>query len=235
VRVRRARSRASSLADIFDSTAFSLEHYVAQGVVPVALGEWSIPIDQLGPEGRKDYRFDTADAKRLLAAAGYPNGFKTTVDTTAGFGPDFMDYVQVLVRNWKDAGIDAELNVKEYGAYVSTTIFGKFDKMMAGLRAIFTQPDSYLAQLFLPESPLNILGVHDGKLTEMIRLQRRTFDVAKRRDIIWEVQRYVAEEGYFGVNGSARVVSAWDAPVKNFMPNNGYDYGGRLMAAWIAK
>ena len=144
-------------------------------------------------------------------------------------------YVQVLVRNWKDAGIDAELNVKEYGAYVSTTIFGKFDKMMAGLRAIFTQPDSYLAQLFLPESPLNILGVNDGKLTEMIRLQRRTFDVAKRRDIVWDAQRYVAEQGYFGVNGSARVVSAWDAPVKNFMPNNGYDYGGRLMAAWIAK
>jgi ABC-type transport system substrate-binding protein len=113
VRVRRARSRASSLADIFDSTAFSLEHYVAQGVVPAALGEWSIPIDQLGPEGRKDYRFDTAAAKRLLAAAGYPNGFKTTVDTTAGFGPDFMDYVQVLVRNWKDAGIDAELNASK--------------------------------------------------------------------------------------------------------------------------
>jgi len=235
VRVRRALSRATSLADIFDANAFSLGHYVAQGVVPAALGEWSVPIDQLGPEGRKDYQFDTAEAKRLLAAAGYPNGFKTTVDTTAGFGPDFMDYVQVLVRNWKDAGIDAELNMKEYGAYVSTTIFGKFDKMMAGLRAIFTQPDSYLAQLFLPESPLNILGVNDGKLTEMIRLQRRTFDVAKRRDIVWDVQRYVAEHGYFGVNGSARVVSAWDAPVKNFMPNNGYDYGGRLMAAWIAK
>ena len=145
VRVRRALSRATSLADIFDGNAFSLGHYVAQGVVPAALGEWSVPIDQLGPEGRKDYQFDTADAKRLLAAAGYPNGFKTTVDTTAGFGPDFMDYVQVLVRNWKDAGIDAELNVKEYGAYVSTTVFGKFDKMMAGLRAIFTQPDSYLA------------------------------------------------------------------------------------------
>ena len=160
---------------------------------------------------------------------------RSRVDTTAGFGPDFIDYVQVLVRNWKDAGIDAQLNIKEYGAFVSTTIFGKFDRMMAGLRAIFTQPDSYLAQLFLPESPLNILGVNDSRLTDMIRLQRRTFDVAKRRDIIWDVQRYVAEQGYFGVNGSARVVSAWDAHVRNFMPNNGYDYGGRLMAAWIAR
>jgi peptide/nickel transport system substrate-binding protein len=235
VRVRHALSRAVSLADIFDSNAFSVGHYVAQGVVPASMGEWSIPIDQLGPEGRKNYQHDTAEAKRLLAAAGHPNGLKTTIDATAGFGPDFMDYVQVLLRNWKDAGIDAHLNLKEYGAYVSTTIFGKFDKMMAGLRAIYTEADSYIAHLFLPESPLNVFGINDPKLTDMIRLQRRTFDVAKRREIVWDVQRYVAEQGYFGVNGAARVVSAWDAHVRNFMPNNGYDYGGRLMAAWIAR
>ena len=235
VRVRHALSRATSLADIFESNAFSLGHYVAQAVVPAALGDWSIPIDQLGPEGRKSYQYDTAEAKRLLAAAGHPNGFKTTVDATAGFGPDFMDYVQVLLRNWKDAGVDAQLNLKEYGAYVTSTVFGKFDKMMAGLRAIYTEPDSYIAHIFLPDSPLNLFGVNDPKLTEMIRLQRRTFDPARRRDIVWDVQRYVAEQGYFGVNGSAKVVSAWDAHVKNFMPNNGYDYGGRLMAAWLAK
>src|SRR5260370_27022444 len=125
-------------------------------------------MDQLGREGRKDYQFDTAEAKRLLVAAGYPNGFKTTVDTTAGFGPDFLDYVQVLVRNWKDAGIDAELNVKEYGAYVSTTIFGKFDKMMAGLRAIFTPPHSYLAHLLPPRPPPHTPRANAPKPTAMI-------------------------------------------------------------------
>jgi peptide/nickel transport system substrate-binding protein len=235
VRVRHALSRAVSLPDIFDGNAFSLGHYVAQGAVPAAMGEWSIPIDQLGPEGRKDYQHDPAGAKSLLAAAGHPNGFKTTVDTTSGFGPDFMDYVQVLLRNWKDAGVDAQLNIKEFGAYVTTTVFGKFDRMMAGLRAIYSEPDSYVANLFLPESPLNISGINDPKLTEMIRLQRRTFDVARRRDIVWDIQRYAAEHGYFGVNGSAKVVTAWDAHVRNFGPNNGYDYGGRLMAAWLAK
>ncbi len=46
------------------------DHYVAQGAVPASLAEWSIPIDQLGPEGRKNYQYDTAEARRLLAAAG---------------------------------------------------------------------------------------------------------------------------------------------------------------------
>jgi peptide/nickel transport system substrate-binding protein len=233
IRVRYALSRAQSLKEVFDSNAFSLGHYVAQAAVPASLAEWTIPIDQLGPEGRKAYEYSTAEAKRLLAEAGYPNGFKTEVDATPGFGPDYMDFVQIMLRNWKEAGIDAQLNLKEYGAYVSSTIFGKFDKMMTGLRAIHTQPDSYLAHPYLPEAPLNVMGVNDAKLTEMIKLQRRTFDVPKRRAIVWDIQRYLAEQGYFGVSGSAKVVSAWDAHVKNFAPNNGYDYGGRLMAAWI--
>jgi len=38
---------------------------------------------------------------------------------------------------------------------------------------------------------------------------------------------------YFGSDGSIKVVSAWDSHIRNYMPNNGFDYGGRLMAVWI--
>ena len=48
----------------------------------------------------------------------------------------------------------------------------------------------------MPGQPLNAAGVNDPKLTEMIRLQRRTFDVAKRREIIYDIQRYVAQQVY---------------------------------------
>ena len=114
IRVRRALSRATSLSEIYESNAYSLGHWVPNPAVPAASADWSIPIDQLGPEGRKLYEYSTADAKRLLAEAGYPNGFKTQVETpSSGYGPDFMDSVQITIKNWKDAGIDAELKMKE--------------------------------------------------------------------------------------------------------------------------
>ena len=87
----------------------------------------------------------------------------------------------------------------------------------------------------MPGQPLNVGNVNDPKLTDMIHLQRRTFDVAKRRQIVYDIQRYLAEQAYFGANGSVKVVSAWEPYIKNYMPNNGHDYGGRLMAAWIDK
>jgi peptide/nickel transport system substrate-binding protein len=236
VRVRRALSRAVSQAEIYESNAFSQGHWTPNPAVPAAAAEWSIPIDQLGPEGRKLYEHSTADAKKLLAEAGHPNGFKTQVEAPGtGYGPDFMDSVQITVKNWKAAGIDAELKLKEYGAFISTTIYGKFDHMYIGLRGAWVDPEAYFYRPYMPGQALNDMNVNDPKLIEMINLQRRTFDVAKRRQIVYDVQRYLAENALFGANGSTKVVSAWEPYIKNYMPNNGFDYGGRLMAAWIDK
>jgi len=32
---------------------------------------------------------------------------------------------------------------------------------------------------------------------------------------------------------SAVVIGIWDQALKNYTPNIGFDYGGRLMAAWL--
>jgi peptide/nickel transport system substrate-binding protein len=236
LRVRRALGRATNVAEVFESLAFSQGHWTPNPIVPAAFAEWSIPIDQLGPEGKKLYEFNTGEAKRLLAEAGHPNGFKTTVEAAAAvYGPDFDDFVQITLKNWKAAGIEGDLKLKEYGAFISSTIFGKFDGMFIGLRGAWADPEAYFYRWFMPGQPLNVWGVNDPKLTDMIKLQRRTFDVPKRKQVIFDIQRYLADQALFGPDGSIKILSAWDAHIKNYMPNNGFDYGGRLMAAWIDK
>jgi peptide/nickel transport system substrate-binding protein len=236
VRVRRALARASNLNEVFESLAFSQGRWTPNPAVPAAFADWSIPIDQLGPEGRKLYEFNTADAKKLLAEAGLPNGFKTTVEAAATvYGPDYDDFVQITLKNWAAAGIQGDLKLKEYGAFITSTIFGKFDGMFLGLRGAWADPEAYFYRWYMPGQALNVWGVNDPKLTEMIRLQRRTFDVPKRKQIVFDIQRYLAEQALFGVDGSVRILSAWDAHVKNYMPNNGFDFGGRLIAAWLDK
>jgi peptide/nickel transport system substrate-binding protein len=223
LRVRRALAIATNWREVLETNP----------AIPAAFKDWSIPIDQFPAESRRLYDFDPQEAKRLLAGAGHAGGFKTTLETTAGYGPDYMDAVQVTVAGWKKAGIEAEIKLKEYGAFVSSTIFGKFDKMGGGLFGGWTDPDSYLYRYFMPGQPLNASGVNDPKLTEMIKLQRRTFNVAKRREIIYDIQRYVAQHVWALYGPSVSAVAAWEPYVKNFGPNIGHDYGGRLMAAWL--
>ncbi len=105
--------------------------------------------------------------------------------------------------------------------------------MYLGLRGAWADSESYFYRFFMPGQPQNVSGMNDPKLIEMIMLQRQAFDAKKRRQILYDIQRYLAEQAYFGADGSFNVVSAWDAHIQNYMPNNGFDCGGRLMAVWI--
>ena len=233
VRVRRALAQASNWKEILETNAWSQGHGVPNTSVPAAFKEWALPIGELPPESRRLYETNHAEARRLLREAGLPNGFKTTLDTTPGYGPDYVDAVQVALRNWKSAGIDVELKLKEYGAYIASTIFGKFERMANGLFGLWTVPDLYLYSYHVPGQALNAGGVNDPKLTEMIRQQRRVFDVRKRRDMLYDIQRYCAQQVYHLYAPSVNSVAAWEPYVKNFGPNVGFDHGGRLMVAWL--
>ena len=125
-----------------------------------------------------------------------------------------MDAVQVELRNLKAAGIDAELKLKEYGAYISSTLLGKFEHMAVGLFGAWTDPDSYLYRYYMPGQPTNTGGVNDPKLTEMIRLQRRTFNIATRREIPYDIQRYLSQQVYYLYGPSVIAVTAGDQELR---------------------
>ena len=235
IRVRRAFAMAGDWKEILETNAFALGHGLPNPAVPSAFREWSIPIAELPPEGRRLYERNVAEAKRLLAEAGLGRGLKIPRDDTAGYGPDYMDAVQVGLKNLKDAGVEVDLKLKEYGAYAGSVLVGKFDKLAGGLLGAWNDPESYLYRLHMPGQTSNGSGVNDAKLIEMIRQQRRTFDVARRRELVYDIQRYLSTQVYHLYGPSANVVSAWESYVKNFAPNFGHDYGGRLMAAWLDK
>src|SRR5207249_9405083 len=78
VRVRRAISHAIDRQGLIEAVWGRGEPTpaVARGLV-----EWSLPVDQLGA-GAKYYQYDPKEARRLLAEAGYPKGFKTQLTVT---------------------------------------------------------------------------------------------------------------------------------------------------------
>jgi peptide/nickel transport system substrate-binding protein len=235
VRVRRAIAMADNWREILEHNPLAQGKGAPDPIIPAALKDWSVPIKELPPEGQNLYGpLDPASAKQLLTAAGHPGGIKVPVETTAGYGPEWMDAVQVTLKNWKAAGIEAELKVQDYEAFVSSSVYGKFDKMMLAVRDGATDPDSYLEAL-LPGDPLNASGVNDPKLTEMIKRQRRTFKESARRDIIYDIQRYCSQQVYYACGPSPSVVAAWLPKIVDFGPNIGPDYGGRLMSAWFDK
>src|SRR6266568_8037346 len=163
VRIRRAISHAVDRQAILDAVWLRGEPTPA---ISRGLAEWSPRIDELGA-GARYYQHDPKEARRLLAEAGMPKGFKTQIVTTSGTGagPAVTDAAQLAQRYLKEVGIETELKIEEYGAYMATTAQGKFEGMGFGPISNAWEPDSVLYGLFAPDQPRNSGHVNAPKTT----------------------------------------------------------------------
>jgi ABC-type transport system substrate-binding protein len=87
----------------------------------------------------------------------------------------------------------------------------------------------------MPDQPRNRGHVNDPKLTAMLQEQRRTKDVEARKQLIFDIQRYAAEQQYYVYLFSVMVTSSWQPYVKNYTPNLTFDYGSRVAALWLER
>src|SRR4030095_7437962 len=228
VRVRRAISHAIDRQALIEAV---WGRGAPTAAVSRGLVEWSLPIDQLGV-GAKYYQYDPKESRRLLADAGFPKGFKTQLTVTSGLGRDLVDDAQLVQRFLKDVGIDAELKIQEYGAYIATTVQGKFEGLARTPTGVTWEPDGRLYRAYAADSSRNVGHVNDPTLTAMLKEQRRTKDLEARKKIIYDIQCYVAEQQYYVYLNSNTITTSWQPYVKNFAPNHSFDYGNRAAALW---
>jgi ABC-type transport system substrate-binding protein len=105
--------------------------------------------------------------------------------------------------------------------------------MTFGPQTGFLEPDNFLYGQYYPEELKNQSHINDPVVADMLVRQRRMVDVAKRRELIYDIQRHLTKQQYYVQMPSGIYIGVWEGALKNYAPNMGYDYGGRLMAAWL--
>lgn len=135
------------------------------------------------------YQYDPAAAKKLLADAGYPSGFKVKFLTTAtyGFYKDGATFVQASL---KEIGVDAELEIVEFPVLVARQTKGQFELLMS----FFTGqgPSDHLVA-YGASGPQNFGGFSDDAVTRALQESLATPDDAKRREAYVRAQKRLLE------------------------------------------
>ena len=67
----------------------------------------------------------------------------------------------------------------------------------------------------------------------MIKEQRRLKDAEARKKLIFDIQRYIAEQQYYVYLVSPMYTGSWRPYVKNHAANVTFDYGSRVAALWL--
>ncbi len=117
IRVRRAMNLAVNKQEIIDSF-FKGNAELHTYPFPPSFGEVYTPLNKLPASARELYTYNPEKAKKLLAEAGYPNGFSfkaqiSNADQTA------LDLAAMVVAYLAKVGVKLELDTMDYASYLN--------------------------------------------------------------------------------------------------------------------
>src|SRR6185436_16000798 len=131
-------------------------------------------------------------AKQLLADAGYPNGFSTTILSWSQYS--FLSNAAVVVQEQlKQIGISADISLEENAAYIKDYLDNNFDLTVTGTSAYVDPNDIYFGS-FLTGSPRNAVRYSNPKADELINAGVATTDQAKRKQIYQQLQQLLLDD-----------------------------------------
>jgi peptide/nickel transport system substrate-binding protein len=179
--------------------------YTHAGVKPEE--GWLDPQDQ-GKFGSaaKYYQYDVAEAKKLLAAAGYPNGFSTETIYSSTGQANYRQFDAVAAM-LAEGGIKTKTVIWENTTeYVPRVLRGKAD--YEGI-AFGSNATSFLPLELLfrraHSGGTNFIGFDpnganpakgDPRVDSLIEAARQEYDIGKQNAIVHDLQRYLAEQMY---------------------------------------
>jgi peptide/nickel transport system substrate-binding protein len=204
VRVRRALSMALDRDLLLEVS--SPEKGEWPNLINAGMGLWWL--DPRSPEmgdAGKWYQYNPEESKKLLEAAGFPDGFDVPFHFgSTGYGtviPYYDTVWQVLPDMLRQVGIRLKSVPEEYNLYFEKTFYrGDFDGIAWGLESVFTDVAAYLGNMLLPRdmgAERNHSSVSDQKLTALIQQMMAEQEVERIRELSFEVQRLASDEMYY--------------------------------------
>jgi peptide/nickel transport system substrate-binding protein len=198
--------------------------------------DWAVPESEIEkfPGFGKDIDKNRAEARRLLAEAGYPNGLKVVLKNRNVKLP-YQDFAVFLIQEWRRIGIEAENRPLETATWFNDgRDTGNFEAIIAPGVEFMDDPDQTLER-FVTGSPQNWGRFSDPVVDDLFARQARTMEPAERKKLVVDIQKRVLENAYYlpGLWWTRRVVH-W-AKVKNYIaPPNHYS-NQKLQDVWLSE
>jgi peptide/nickel transport system substrate-binding protein len=229
----------------FEKEGLDVESRWATALYPDWTGWWLDPQGKDFGANAKYFQRDIAEAKKLLAAAGYANGFNATSHYVTGSQLDIRRFAEPLDGMTREIGLNVKVEPIDYAVeYIPQyrDANGQYDgwayHTVSGTTPARISPISALTSEYWSKSGATFRGFSasgkndkagDPQVDAMIEKARLERDTEKRRTLVYDLQRYLGKAMYGLImpGGASGYSLAWPA-VRNYNVYRGSSGG----AAW---
>jgi len=204
---------------------------------PTPGGLWGMPPDLLKelPGYGPDVQKSRAQARQIMEKLGYGPDRKLKVTVTTRDLPVFRDPAVILIDQLKEVYIDGELETVDTTAYFPK-IFRKDFTVGLNLQTSGPDPDQVFESFYGCGSNLNWDGYCNPEIGKLIEQQSSEANLDRRKQLVWTIERKLAEDVARPIMFYNRAVTCWQPYVKGLtIIVNSIFNGHRREDIWLDK
>jgi len=185
VLVRRAINYSIDISGIIETAFYGYGEPSGSPIIPGLIHTYDESL-------RDPYPRDIEKAKALLAEAGFPNGFSLEISIPSSYTMH-VDTAQVIVNQLADAGINAAIQLVDWGTWLQEVYYGrKYQATVISLDANTVSPRSFLSR-YLSDNSSNFVNFKNPDFDRVYRAVLSESDEEKRISLYKESQRIISE------------------------------------------
>ena len=197
---------------------------------------WALSPEELQemPGFGKDREANMREAKRLLAEAGYPTGFKTVL-TNRNVKLPYIDLAVYVISEWKKVGVEAEHKVEESATWSKSRVARDFEVLIDPYgSATVGDPDEMLDK-FVTGASENWGRFSDPVVDKLYEQQAREMDRTEAHRLVKQMDKRILEKAW-------RIQGLWNsrlevrsAKIRNYTPQPSHWMNRRFEDVWLAE
>ena len=168
-----------------------------------ATGQWLPPGSYSYVPDIKPAAYDPAAARKLLAEAGYPDGFKMKLSTASDRTPFALEITQAVAQMWARIGVATTVEGVPFAMYSSRGSKQLFSAYFGTLNNPSMEAAGLLRNLLMTVNTVNGNGTYNwsrysnSALDELIRQALATVDDAAREGLLMQAERMATDDVAF--------------------------------------
>src|SRR5438552_9104014 len=207
-------------------------------MLPAPGGLWAMPKEMLEtiPGYGPDVNANRHEARKLMQKAGYGPDKHLAVKVSTRNIPIYRDPAVILIDQLKSIYIDGELDVVDTAQWFPKVARKDYALGLNLTGNAVDDPDQSFYENYSCGSERNYTNYCNKEIERLFDQQSAETDVAKRKKLVWEIDKKLQEDVARPIIFHARQGSCWQPYVKGItiMVNSSYN-GYRYEDVWIDK